>query len=61
MMEHKHGSEEGRTEVPRTTPVSALKTNSQLFSTQSLAGTDQFFHDTMIEIAHAPGDAHPFG
>jgi hypothetical protein len=50
-MEDKHGSEESRTEVPRTTLVSALKTQSQLFSTQSLAGTDRFFHDTTIEIA----------
>lgn len=48
-MEHKHGSEESRTEVPRTTLVSSLKTQSELFSTQSLTGAT-FFHDTSIEF-----------
>jgi hypothetical protein len=48
-MEHKHGSEASHTEVPRTTLVSALKTNSELFSTQSLSGK-VFFHDTTIEF-----------
>jgi hypothetical protein len=46
-MEHKHGSEASHTEVPRTTLVNALKTNSDLFSTQSLSGK-AFFHDTSI-------------
>lgn len=48
-MEHKHGSEASHTEVPRTTLVSALKTNSDLFSTQSLSGS-KFYHDTSIEF-----------
>jgi hypothetical protein len=48
-MEHKHGSEANHTEVPRTTLVSALKTQSDLFSTQSLTGR-AFFHDTSIEF-----------
>jgi hypothetical protein len=46
-MEHKHGSEASHTEVPRTTLVSALKTQSDLFSTQSLTDST-FFHDTSI-------------
>jgi hypothetical protein len=48
-MEHKHGSETSHTEVPRTTLVSTLKTQSDLFSTQSLAGST-FFHDTSIDF-----------
>jgi ribonuclease BN (tRNA processing enzyme) len=48
-MEHKHGDEESDTEVPRTTLVSALKTNSDLFSTQELTGK-KFFHDTIVKF-----------
>jgi ribonuclease BN (tRNA processing enzyme) len=48
-MEHKHGSEEMHTEVPRTTLVSALKTQSDLFSTQQLTGKE-FFHDTLVKF-----------
>ena len=49
-MEHKHGSEESHTEVPRTTLVSALKTQSNLFSTQQL--TDgSFFHETVVTFS----------
>lgn len=48
-MEHKHGSEASQTEVPRTTLVSALKTQSELFTTQSLSG-NAFFHDTLIRF-----------
>jgi hypothetical protein len=47
-MEHKHGTEKSHTEVPRTTLVSALKTQSDLFSTQQLAGEDTFFHETLV-------------
>jgi hypothetical protein len=46
-MEHKHGSEESHTEVPRKPLVSALKTQSSLFSTQELTG-DAFFHETVV-------------
>lgn len=46
-MEHKHGSEESHTEVPRTTLVRALKTQSNFFSTQQLAG-NSFFHETLV-------------
>lgn len=46
-MEHKHGSEESRTEVPRGTLVSALKTQSDLFSTQQLKGKS-FYHETLV-------------
>jgi hypothetical protein len=49
-MEHKHGSETAHTEVPRTTLVSALKTQSDLFSTQQLAG-NSFFHDTLVSFS----------
>jgi ribonuclease BN (tRNA processing enzyme) len=48
-MEHKHGSEESHTEVPRSTLVSALKTQSELFSTQQLTG-GSFFHDTLVKF-----------
>jgi len=48
-MEHKHGSEASHTEVPRAPLVSALRTNSELFSTQSLSG-NTFFHDTSIKF-----------
>lgn len=49
-MEHKHGSEESHTEVPRTTLVSQLKTQSNLFSTQQLTG-GVFFHDTLLTFS----------
>jgi hypothetical protein len=49
-MEHKHGSEESHTEVPRTTLVSALKTQSDLFSTQQLTG-GSFFHETLVTFS----------
>jgi ribonuclease BN (tRNA processing enzyme) len=49
-MEHKHGSEESHTEVPRGTLVSALKTQSELFSTQQLTGSS-FFHDTVVTFS----------
>jgi len=49
-MEHKHGSEESHTEVPRNTLVSALKTQSDLFSTQQLTGSS-FFHDTVVKFS----------
>jgi hypothetical protein len=48
-MEDKHGSEVSHTEVPRTTLVSQLKSQSDLFSTQSLSGRT-FFHDTSIDL-----------
>ncbi|MGE5162750.1 MAG: hypothetical protein ACM3IH_01850 [Sphingobacteriales bacterium] len=48
-MEHKHGSEASHTEVPRATLVSALKSQSELFSTQSLKSA-AFFQDTSIEF-----------
>ena len=48
-MEHKHGSEASHTEVPRAPLVSALRTNSELFSTQSSSG-NTFFHDTSIKF-----------
>jgi hypothetical protein len=48
-MEDKHGSEASHTEVPRTTLVSTLKTQSDLFSTQSLSRND-FFHDTSFDL-----------
>jgi ribonuclease BN (tRNA processing enzyme) len=59
-MEHKHGSEKTHTEVPRTTLVSALKTNSDLFSTQELTGK-KFFHDTVVTFGKSPakGKAKP--
>jgi hypothetical protein len=46
-MEHKHGSEESHTEVPRGTLVSALKTQSDFFSTQQLEGSS-FYHETLV-------------
>jgi hypothetical protein len=49
-MEHKHGSVESHTEVPRTTLVSALKTQSSLFSTQQLTG-GVFFHETVVTFS----------
>ena len=49
-MEHKHGSEESHTEVPRTTLVSALKTQSELFSTQQLTA-GRFFHETLVKFS----------
>jgi hypothetical protein len=49
-MEHKHGSEESHTEVPRRTLVSALKTQSDFFSTQELEGSS-FFHETLITFS----------
>jgi hypothetical protein len=49
-MEHKHGSEESHTEVPRTTLVSALKTQSDFFSTQQLEGND-LYHETLMTFS----------
>jgi ribonuclease BN (tRNA processing enzyme) len=49
-MEHKHGSEDSNTEVPRITLVSALKTQSDLFSTQQLTG-GSFFHETLVKFS----------
>ncbi|MCK1270822.1 MULTISPECIES: hypothetical protein [unclassified Bradyrhizobium] len=49
-MEHKHGSEESHTEVPRGTLVSALKTQSEFFSTQQLEGSD-FYHETEVTFS----------
>lgn len=49
-MEHKHGSEESHTEVPRTTLVSALKTQSDFFSTQQLEGND-LYHETLMTLS----------
>jgi hypothetical protein len=48
-MEDKHGSEASHTEVPRATLVSALKAQSELFTTQSLIG-HTFFHDTSMSF-----------
>jgi hypothetical protein len=48
-MEHKHGSEESHTEVPRVALVSALKNQSNLFSTQDLHG-DEFYHETLLNF-----------
>ena len=48
-LEDKHGSEDSNTEVPRRTLVSALKANTNLFTTQSLAGKT-FFHDTVVPL-----------
>jgi hypothetical protein len=48
-MEHKHGSEESHTEVPRVALVSALKNQSNLFSTQDLHG-EEFYHDTLLNF-----------
>lgn len=47
-LEHKHGSVDKHTEVPRETLVEALKKNSDLFTTQSLRG--DFWHDTRLEL-----------
>lgn len=47
-LEHKHGSAETHTEVPRETLVDALKKNSDFFTTQSLRG--DFWHDTKLEL-----------
>ena len=49
-MEHKHGSEESHTEVPRGTLVSALKTQSDFFTTQLLEGSS-FYHETLVTFA----------
>jgi hypothetical protein len=49
-LEHKHGSEENNTEVPRRTLVKALQSETNLFTTQTLAGKD-FFHDTAVPVA----------
>jgi len=48
-LEDKHGDEDSNTEVPRRTLVSALKANTNLFTTQSLTGKD-FFHDTVVPL-----------
>ena len=53
-MEHKHGSEDNRTEVPRKTLVSELERNSNLFSTQQLTQTE-LFHDTVLTFADSGG------
>jgi hypothetical protein len=50
-MEHKHGSEDNHTEVPRQTLVSELERNSNLFSTQKL-GPQAFFHDSVLTFAN---------
>lgn len=49
-MEHKHGSEESHTEVPRTTLISALKAQSEFFSTQELEGSN-FYHETLVTFS----------
>jgi ribonuclease BN (tRNA processing enzyme) len=54
-MEHKHGSEVSHTEVPRSTLVSELKRQSDLFSTQQLSGRSEIFHDTVLEFAGGAG------
>jgi len=46
-MEGKHGSEDRGTEVPRTKLVSALKKDTELFSTQEL-DSEHWFHDTTL-------------
>ena len=48
-MEHKHGDEASRTEVPRQTLVHELDKQSTLFSTQELSGKE-FFHDTQLSL-----------
>lgn len=55
-MEHKHGSEDNRTEVPRKTLVSELDRNSKLFSTNKLAD-EELFHDTVLTLADDGGQA----
>jgi hypothetical protein len=47
-LEHKHGSAEMHTEVPRETLVDALRKDSDLFTTQSLHGS--FWHDTHLVL-----------
>ncbi len=44
----KHGSPRSGTEVPRSTLVDALETESQLFSTLSLTRRDEFVNETVI-------------
>lgn len=48
-LEGKHGDPDTSTEVPRRTLVSALKANTNLFTTQSLKGKT-FFHDTVVTL-----------
>ena len=48
-MEGKHGSVDRGTEVPRSKLVSALKGETELFSTQELKGK-AFFHDTPLNL-----------
>lgn len=47
-MPGKHGHPRDHTEVPRQTLVQALKTDTNLFSTESLAGSGHYLHDTMV-------------
>lgn len=47
-LEHKHGSVDKHTEVPRETLVNALKKESDFFTTQSLHGA--LSHDTVLEL-----------
>jgi hypothetical protein len=44
-----HGHEESGTEVPRSTLVTALKKDTNFFTTQDLTG-DAFFHDTQVDF-----------
>lgn len=46
-MADKHGHADGKTEVPRKTLVTALKKESDLFTTQDLKRAN-FFHDTVV-------------
>jgi hypothetical protein len=55
-LEHKHGSEDNRTEVPRQTLVSELKRNSSLLSTHTFAD-DELFRDTELKLAAGTGDS----
>jgi hypothetical protein len=45
-LEHKHGSVEMKTEVPREALVATMKKESELFTTQSMRGA--FWHDTLM-------------
>jgi hypothetical protein len=48
-MAGKHGHVDSKTEVPRSTLVRALETESELFTTQKLAGKE-LFRDTLIRL-----------
>jgi hypothetical protein len=53
-LEHKHGSEDNRTEVPRKSLVSELARSSSLLSTHTFQD-DELFRDTALEFAAGTG------